>query len=74
LEIIDKGGAWFTVGDTRIQGRDGVKEYLKEHPDVADDIEAQIRANAYKLMTPQSRRAAQVAGRAVDVSAEDFEG
>ncbi|MCD7792808.1 MAG: recombinase RecA [Oscillospiraceae bacterium] len=74
LEIIDKAGAWFTVGDTRIQGRDGVKEYLKEHPDVADDIEAQIRANAYKLMTPQSRRAAQVAGRAVDVSAEDFEG
>lgn len=74
LDIIEKGGAWFTYGDVRIQGRDGVKQYLKENPDVADEIEAKIRANAVKLMTPQARIAAQAAGRAVDVSAEDFEG
>ena len=74
LEIIDKAGAWFTVNGERIQGRDGVKEYLTKTPEVADQIEAQIRANYYKLMTPQALKAAQAAGRAVDVSADDFEG
>ena len=74
LELIEKAGAWFTVGDARIQGRDGVKEYLKEHPDVCDSIEQQIRENAVKLMTPQARKAAQAAGRAVDISADEFEG
>ena len=33
-----------------------------------------IRANAYKLMSPQAKAAAKAAGRAVDVSADDFEG
>jgi len=74
LDIIEKGGAWFTCGDVRVQGRDALKQYLKDNPDVADDIEAKIRANAVKLMTPQARIAAQAAGRAVDISAEDFEG
>ncbi len=74
LEIIDKAGAWFTVGDQRIQGRDGVKEYLRVNPDVCNSIEQQIRDNAYKLMSPQARKAAQAAGRAVDISADDFEG
>ena len=40
---------------------------------VAERIEADIRANAYKLMSSQARAAARAAGRAVDVSAEDFE-
>ena len=74
LELIDKAGAWFTVGDQRIQGRDGVKTYLKENPDVCDALEQQVRANAFKLMSPQSRAAAKAAGRAVDVAADDFEG
>ena len=74
LEIIDKAGAWFTYGDVRLQGRDSMKEYFREHPEAADAIEAEIRANAHKLMTPQARKAAIAAGRAVDVSAEDFEG
>ena len=74
LELIDKAGALFTVGDQRIQGRDGVKTYLKENPDVCDALEQQVRANAFKLMSPQSRAAAKAAGRAVDVAADDFEG
>ena len=74
LEIIDKAGAWFTVGEQRIQGRDAVKEYLLCNPEVCANIEQQIRDNAYKLMSPQARKAAQAAGRAVDVSADDFEG
>ena len=74
LELIDKGGAWFTVGETRIQGRDNVKEYLEQNPEVMEKLEKQIRENAHKLMTPQARRAAIAAGRAVDISADDFDG
>lgn len=74
LELIDKAGAWFTVAGERIQGRDGVKEYLNTHPEVCASLEQQIRDNAYKLMSPQALKAAQAAGRAVDVSADDFEG
>ena len=74
LEIIDKAGAWFTVNGERIQGREGVKEYLMSNPDVCDRIEEQIRANAHKLMSPQAKRAAIAAGRAVDIDADDFEG
>ena len=74
LELIDKAGAWFTVNGERIQGKDKVKEYLESNPEVADKIEAAIRANAHKLLTPQARKAAIAAGRAIDITADDFEG
>lgn len=74
LEIIDKGGAWYTVGDQRFQGRDNLKEYLKSNPDVCDEIEAKIREDSVKLLSPQAKAAAKAAGRAIDVSADDFEG
>ncbi|MCM1149781.1 MAG: recombinase RecA [Butyricicoccus sp.] len=74
LEIIEKAGAWFTVAEQRIQGRDGVKEFLRVNPEVCADIEQKIRDNAYKLMSPQARKAAQAAGRAIDISADEFEG
>ena len=74
LEIIDKAGAWFTVNGERIQGREGVREYLLSNPDAFEKIENEIRANAHKLMSPQAKRAAIAAGRAIDISADDFEG
>jgi recombination protein RecA len=74
LELIEKGGAWYTVGETRLQGRDNVKEFLKEHQDVADDLEAKIRRDTLKLMSPQEKAAAKAAGRAIDIDAEDFDG
>lgn len=77
LEIIDKAGAWYTCNGQRIQGRDGVREYLLSTPEACDAIEKEIRENAYKLLSPQARKAAQVSGRstvpAVDVSAADFD-
>ena len=43
-DIIQKSGAWFSYNDQRIgQGRDNTRLYLKEHPEVADEIEAIIR-------------------------------
>ena len=74
LDLIDKAGAWYTYGDVRVQGRDSMKEYRREHPDVSDKIEAEIRANAHKLMSPQARKAAIASGRAVEVAADDFQG
>ena len=43
-EIVQKSGAWFSYGDIRLgQGRENAKIYLKENPEVALDIENQIR-------------------------------
>ena len=52
---------------------DAAKRYLQENPETADKLEADIRRNFDKLMSNQSRIAAKAAGRAVDVSADDFE-
>ena len=74
LDILQKSGSWFSMGETRLgQGRDAAKQYLKDNPEVCDKLEADIRRNAYKLMSSQARAAAKAAGRAVDISAEDFE-
>jgi recombination protein RecA len=44
-KIIDKSGAWYTYGKERIgQGKDNTRDYLKEHSDMAQEIEAKIRA------------------------------
>ncbi len=45
--IIEKSGAWFSYGDTRIgQGRENAKTFLKENPEIAAAVEKAIRANA----------------------------
>lgn len=45
LGIVDKSGAWYSYNGERIgQGKENVRQYLKEHPDMADDIDARIRA------------------------------
>jgi recombination protein RecA len=43
--IVDKSGAWYSYNGDRIgQGKDNVRGFLKENPDMASEIEAQIRA------------------------------
>lgn len=43
-DIIDKAGAWFSYKDIKLgQGREKVKEYLKENPALAEEIELQIK-------------------------------
>ncbi len=55
-EIIDKSGAWYSYSGERIgQGKENVRTFLVEHPEIASEIEAKIRA---KLM-PQRVEAAQ---------------
>jgi recombination protein RecA len=44
LGILNKSGSWFSYGDSKIgQGRDAVKQFLHDNPEVMDEIEAQIR-------------------------------
>ena len=74
LDLVQKSGSWFAMGETRLgQGKEAAKQYLMDNPDVAEQLEVDIRANAYKLLPAQSRATAKPAGRPVDVSAEDFE-
>ena len=74
LDLVQKSGSWFNMGDIRLgQGRDAAKQYFRDHPDEADKLEAAIRRDFHKLMSSQSKIAAKAAGRAVDVSADDFD-
>lgn len=46
IDIVNKSGAWFSFGDTRLgQGRENSKQFLKENPDIAQQIENKIREN-----------------------------
>jgi recombination protein RecA len=45
--IVEKSGAWFSHDSTRIgQGRENAKQFLRQHPEVSQRIEAAIRQNA----------------------------
>ncbi|OPZ75479.1 MAG: recombinase A [Firmicutes bacterium ADurb.Bin456] len=44
LGVISKSGAWYSYGDERLgQGRENVKEYLKEHPGITKEVELKVR-------------------------------
>jgi len=74
LDLVQKAGSWFSMGETRIgQGREAAKNYLHDNPEVAEKLEADIRKNFDRLLSNQARAAAKAAGRAVDVSADDFD-
>ena len=73
LDILQKSGSWYSVGEMRIgQGRDAARQWLRDNPAECDRIEAEIRENLPKLISGQAKVAAKAAGRAVDVSADDF--
>ena len=73
LDIIQKSGSWFSMGDERIgQGRDSVKTYLQEHPEIADSVEQQVRENMWKLQGAHARPPITAAAKPVSVSADDF--
>ncbi len=81
LDLIQKAGSWFSMGETRIgQGRDAAKRYLQENPEVAEKLEADIRASFDKLTPSAAARTPSRAAapaippmRGVDVSASDFQ-
>jgi recombination protein RecA len=66
--IIDKSGAWYSYNGDRIgQGKDNVRGFLKENPDVAEEIEGQIRA---KLIPDAVGAGPETTDKASDEAAE----
>ncbi len=54
--IVDKAGAWYSYNGDRIgQGKENVRNFLKENPDIADEIETRIRAEL--LPSPEAEEA-----------------
>ena len=55
-KIVDKSGAWYNYGKERIgQGKDNARDYLKEHPGVAQEIEGKIRAAVAAAGVPAAK-------------------
>ena len=80
MGYIEKSGSWFSIGDERIgQGRDSVKQYLKDHPEFTDELENNIRTRLLesrsrtKGASASSGKPAKAAAGGVDVSADDFD-
>ena len=75
LGLIEKGGSWFTYRDQRLQGKDSMKDYLKQNPEIADELEAEIKERLLNGSRSETREeeAPAAAGRAVSISADDFE-
>ncbi len=71
MEIIQKSGSWFSMGDERIgQGKDSVKAFLQANPDIAETVEEQVRDQL--LQSSGAREPARAAERPIMVSADDF--
>jgi len=65
--IVDKAGSWYSYGDDRIgQGKENVREFLKNHPEMAEEIEGKIRA----LLLPKTVKAADAAADDAEAVAE----
>ncbi len=73
MDIVQKSGSWFSMGDERIgQGKDSVKAFLQNNPDIAEQVEAQVRENLLNL-SGAAKAPAKAAQRPVAVSADDFD-
>ena len=73
MDIIQKSGSWFSMGDERIgQGKDSVKAYLQERPELAEQVEAEVRENLWKISGGAPKAPAKAADRPIAVEADDF--
>ena len=71
LDIVEKSGAWFSYEGTRLgQGKEKAKQALEEQPQLAEEIEAKVRA---KLMSDEDAAAAAAAATPVDAYEDDDE-
>ena len=67
-ELVQKSGSWYSYGGDRIgQGKDNVKNFLKEHPEIAITLEANIREKAFAGLS-----AGKKAGAAPVLEEDDF--
>ena len=72
MDVVQKSGSWFSMGDERIgQGKESVKTYLQANPEIAEEVEAKVRANLMKATAPKAPASA--AKAPVAISADDFD-
>jgi recombination protein RecA len=72
MDIVQKSGSWFSMCDERIgQGKESVKTFLMNNPEIAEEVEAKVRANLMKSVSV-AKAPAKAAERGVMVSADDF--
>ena len=70
--VVNKSGAWYSYNGERIgQGRENVKVYLKDHPEICEEIEKQVRIQYHLL--PEEEGTAQAAGKAAAPETETEE-
>ena len=67
-KIIQKSGAWYGYGDMRLgQGRENTRQFLKDNPELANEIEAKVRAafeeERKKAAAEQEAKRAAIAAR-----------
>ncbi len=61
--LVQKSGAWYSIGKERIgQGKDNARQYLKEHPELAQTLERQVREKAFGIVPESDEREKQPAG------------
>ncbi len=74
-DIVEKSGAWYSYDGTRVgQGKDNVREFLKEHSEMAEEIEAKVRT---ALGVGEDRPEAEVSakeGKTNEAKAKEAEG
>jgi len=57
LEIIQKAGAWYNYGDEKLgQGRDNSKLYLRQHPEILQEIEEKVMAKSLNLVVDDDKK------------------
>jgi recombination protein RecA len=68
-DILKKAGAFYSYGETRLgQGRENSKEFLIQHPEIADSIEARIRGWDPGSKSPSAESAEPGTGDAVPLA------
>lgn len=64
LDLVQKSGSWFNMGETRLgQGKDNAKLFLKNNPEIADGLEAEIRRRIAESGMPRGEKAKAAKGR-----------
>jgi len=72
--IIEKSGAWFSYGETRLgQGRENARLFLKENPDIASEIERKLRVALALVRGPVPVEGAAAEGAASKVAVAEPE-
>ncbi len=71
LDVVQKSGAWFSYGDVRMgQGRDNSKQFIKDNPEIAAEIEEKVRENREKLFGKKTSKKEAAAAKKIEVKEE----